>query len=155
PEDRLRQRRQDRQDRPQERHDPAPGSRRRRLRNGRRVRRLRPPGKHDPSWVRSVDGLELERDGAQLHRGVLDPASTAKLRTLADAAVGPRPGARLTAQDDLKALLAATGPVGAVAASALGTKSRPVRAVMLDKSAASNWAVGWHQDRTIAVRERT
>ncbi|WP_245646676.1 phytanoyl-CoA dioxygenase family protein [Sphingomonas soli] len=31
---------------------------------------------------------------------------------------------------------------------------RPVRAILFDKSAFANWALGWHQDRTIAVRTR-
>ena len=31
---------------------------------------------------------------------------------------------------------------------------RPVRALYFDKSAHSNWTVGWHQDLTIAVRRR-
>jgi ectoine hydroxylase-related dioxygenase (phytanoyl-CoA dioxygenase family) len=29
-----------------------------------------------------------------------------------------------------------------------------VRAILFDKSEATNWALGWHQDRTIAVRAR-
>jgi post-segregation antitoxin (ccd killing protein) len=29
-----------------------------------------------------------------------------------------------------------------------------VRAVLFDKTAEENWALGWHQDRTIVVRER-
>jgi len=32
--------------------------------------------------------------------------------------------------------------------------ARPVRAVWFDKTLEANWAVPWHQDRTIAVRER-
>jgi ectoine hydroxylase-related dioxygenase (phytanoyl-CoA dioxygenase family) len=51
-------------------------------------------------------------------------------------------------------LIAAAGPVGAVAAQLLGQAARPVRALLLDKSAAGNWRLGWHQDRTISVRER-
>jgi len=35
-----------------------------------------------------------------------------------------------------------------------GPGMRPVRAILFDKSAAANWALGWHQDRTIAVRQR-
>jgi hypothetical protein len=38
--------------------------------------------------------------------------------------------------------------------SILGTRARPVRAILFDKTAKSNWSLGWHQDRTIAVRER-
>lgn len=32
--------------------------------------------------------------------------------------------------------------------------ARPVRAVLFDKSPRRNWAVPWHQDRTIAVKQR-
>ncbi len=32
--------------------------------------------------------------------------------------------------------------------------ARAVRAILFDKSHASNWALGWHQDRTIAVAAR-
>ncbi len=45
PQDRLRRRRQDRQDRPQKRHHPARGSRRRRLRHRCGIRRIRPAEK--------------------------------------------------------------------------------------------------------------
>lgn len=31
---------------------------------------------------------------------------------------------------------------------------RPVRAILFDKSPANNWALGWHQDRVIAVAEK-
>ncbi|WP_083989159.1 phytanoyl-CoA dioxygenase family protein [Paraurantiacibacter namhicola] len=38
---------------------------------------------------------------------------------------------------------------------AFGAKDfRPVRAVLFDKSANTNWALGWHQDRTINVEEQ-
>ncbi|PZU47774.1 MAG: phytanoyl-CoA dioxygenase [Sphingomonas sp.] len=36
----------------------------------------------------------------------------------------------------------------------LGSDCRPVRAILFDKSEQANWALGWHQDRTICVRER-
>jgi len=36
----------------------------------------------------------------------------------------------------------------------LGTGAQPVRAILFDKSEETNWSVGWHQDRTIAVRKR-
>jgi ectoine hydroxylase-related dioxygenase (phytanoyl-CoA dioxygenase family) len=41
-----------------------------------------------------------------------------------------------------------------LATAALGATSRPVRAVFFDKTAASNWSVPWHQDRTIVVAQR-
>ena len=36
----------------------------------------------------------------------------------------------------------------------LGPDVRPVRVILFDKSEVTNWALGWHQDRTIAVTER-
>jgi ectoine hydroxylase-related dioxygenase (phytanoyl-CoA dioxygenase family) len=38
--------------------------------------------------------------------------------------------------------------------AAIGRTARPVRALIFDKTAQRNWAVAWHQDRAIAVRER-
>lgn len=31
---------------------------------------------------------------------------------------------------------------------------RPVRAILFDKTPGANWSLGWHQDRTIAVRQK-
>ncbi|WP_237713869.1 phytanoyl-CoA dioxygenase family protein [Novosphingobium sp. Rr 2-17] len=39
-------------------------------------------------------------------------------------------------------------------AAVLGEEARPVRAVLFDKNDAADWSLGWHQDRTIAVRSR-
>jgi hypothetical protein len=36
----------------------------------------------------------------------------------------------------------------------VGPSATPVRGIYFDKSAEANWTVGWHQDVTIAVRER-
>lgn len=36
----------------------------------------------------------------------------------------------------------------------LGREARIVRGIFFDKTAAANWKVAWHQDLTIAVRER-
>lgn len=41
-----------------------------------------------------------------------------------------------------------------IACSRLGKHARPVRAVLFDKREGMNWALGWHQDRAIAVKER-
>ena len=43
---------------------------------------------------------------------------------------------------------------GAIAASALGPNCFPVRALLFDKTGEKNWALGWHQDRTIVVKQR-
>jgi len=69
---------------------------------------------------------------------------------------GGRPGSRLTALDvePIAHLLRRGGAIGAIAGNLIGTKARPVRAILLDKSPDSNWRLGWHQDRTIAVQQR-
>lgn len=65
-----------------------------------------------------------------------------------------RAGVRIAGNAALASLLAVKGAIGGIAARALGEGCRPVRAVLFDKSEATNWALGWHQDRTICVRER-
>ena len=97
---------------------------------------------------------DFARDGAVHVPGVLSPDDLATLRDLADRAVGARPGARLRDAAVLDAVLATTGPVGALAARLTSFAARPVRAVMFDKTPEVNWAVAWHQDRTLPVAER-
>jgi hypothetical protein len=46
------------------------------------------------------------------------------------------------------------GPADKIARLLLGAGARAVGAKLFDKSAARNWALGWHQDRTIAVKGR-
>lgn len=60
-------------------------------------------------------------------------------------------GVRLVGQSGLDNLLNSSGPVGARVAQILGPSARAVRAILFDKSDGRNWALGWHQDRTIAV----
>jgi hypothetical protein len=60
-------------------------------------------------------------------------------------------GIRLHGVAGLHGLLAGSGSIGALAAEILGPACRPVRAILFDKSPATNWSLGWHQDRTIAV----
>jgi hypothetical protein len=92
---------------------------------------------------------ELDRVGAERMPGAIGSALLARL----DRAFPPaaRPGARLRPDPALGPLLEATD---AVAEHILGSGARPVRALLLDKNPGSNWSLGWHQDRVIAVRER-
>jgi len=50
--------------------------------------------------------------------------------------------------------LARSKPVRAIAQSALGKDCFAVRGILFDKTPTANWKVAWHQDLTIAVRER-
>lgn len=98
--------------------------------------------------------LTLATHGAQLIPAILDATTLATIEGALATLPMDRPGQRLTALAKLAPLLAPTGPVGRHAAAHLGHAAKPVRAILFDKSEATNWALGWHQDRTIAVRKR-
>ena len=97
-----------------------------------------------------ADDLTLSRDGAEHFPAALSATERGALGNAFSLAVG-RPGARLGPGTNLRPLLCAAD---AIAVSFLGPASRPVRAVLLDKNCGRNWALGWHQDRTIAVKAR-
>ncbi|QEN91376.1 phytanoyl-CoA dioxygenase [Labrys sp. KNU-23] len=63
-------------------------------------------------------------------------------------------GLRLRGIEALRPVLSLTGSMGRIASSILGTACRPVRALLFDKTAATNWSLPWHQDRTIVVTVR-
>src|SRR6266446_437535 len=50
--------------------------------------------------------------------------------------------------------LAASKPVREIMESVLGSKCFAIRGIFFNKTRSSNWNVAWHQDLTIAVRER-
>jgi ectoine hydroxylase-related dioxygenase (phytanoyl-CoA dioxygenase family) len=50
--------------------------------------------------------------------------------------------------------LATAGALGQIARCHLGPAAFPVRAILFDKSAATNWVVPFHQDITIPVQNR-
>ena len=101
----------------------------------------------------SPDQLTIEHHGAALHPGAA-LSILGELEALAAGLPADHAGLRLHAVCGLAPLLDATSAIGRLAAERQGSASRPVRAILFDKSAATNWALGWHQDRTIAVRER-
>lgn len=92
-------------------------------------------------------------EGAQLFRGAVKCC----LPALEDALAGlpiEAAGTRLHGIVALRPLLATDGCVGTIAATVLGPPARPVRAILFNKSSETNWGLGWHQDRTICVKER-
>jgi hypothetical protein len=92
--------------------------------------------------------MKLDRDGAQLFAGAFSPAETAALGALFSAHF-------LSARvESLPGLLPLVAPADAIARSLVGPAARSVRALFFDKNEHRNWALGWHQDRTIAVRAR-
>lgn len=97
--------------------------------------------------------LDLVEDGAHhLSLGAVGALEALKIALSAyppDAA-----GTRISGNPVLSALLAADGPIGRLVSVHMEGTPHPVRAVFFNKSAASNWSLGWHQDRVIAVRSR-
>ncbi len=102
-----------------------------------------------------MDGgdLSFDQHGAVRH----DRAAFAVLDELeAVLATCPRhrAGVRLQGVAGLRPLLAFDGLIGRIATEHLGLSAQPVRAILFDKTPGTNWALGWHQDRTIAIRAR-
>ncbi|MEA3041149.1 MAG: hypothetical protein QOC65_638 [Sphingomonadales bacterium] len=92
--------------------------------------------------------MQLEPDGAQRFAGAFPPAQLGELAALfSEITLSTRLGA-------LPGLTPLLGPADAIARDLLGPAARAVRALFFDKNADSNWALGWHQDRTIALRAR-
>jgi hypothetical protein len=98
--------------------------------------------------------VNFEADGAERFLRVLDQAQLSLLVRALGPIVAERPGVRIAALPSLSALLGSGGAIGGLAAAALGAEAKPVRAVLFDKTALTNWGLGWHQDRTISVRAR-
>lgn len=97
--------------------------------------------------------LMLDIDGAELWPGAASPHLRAIERAIAHQP-GDQAGIRLIGVDALSGLLGSRSAIGMIVAQRLGSATRPVRMILFDKSFAANWALGWHQDRTIVVRHR-
>jgi hypothetical protein len=93
------------------------------------------------------------RVGAHRFRAALGSSLPALEDALADLHRGEA-GIRIRECPAVRPVLVGGGRVGSIAARALGEEARPVRAILFDKSAGNNWSLGWHQDRTICVKER-
>jgi len=98
--------------------------------------------------------MTFHRDGAQRYRSALDAVALSGIETATSRRPVERAGLRLFGIAALDPHLRIDGAIGAIAGSVLGARARPVRALLLDKTPHANWKVGWHQDRTIAVRRR-
>lgn len=93
------------------------------------------------------------KDGAQRFQGALTPLLV-ELRAALDLLPRDHAGLRIKGVPGLHPFLAPDGALGSIAASALGTRGRAVRAILFDKTPRSNWSLAWHQDRTICVKQR-
>lgn len=101
-----------------------------------------------------TDALDFERDGALRLAAALDAGALRAIEAALEGVPASRAGVRLAGRPGLARQLSGDAPLGRVAAGLIGPAAFPVRAILFDKSAVVNWALGWHQDRTIAVAAR-
>jgi ectoine hydroxylase-related dioxygenase (phytanoyl-CoA dioxygenase family) len=105
----------------------------------------------------------VEREGFAIVPDVLDEGQIARAGSMLEraehsACVRRRGGVYairnlLEAVPELCELIEATR-VRALAAQVLGARCFVVRSILFDKTPEANWKVAWHQDLSIAVRER-
>ncbi|WP_076745541.1 phytanoyl-CoA dioxygenase family protein [Sphingomonas jeddahensis] len=95
----------------------------------------------------------FETEGAAHHSGAA-LSILPDLLSLAGSLPQERAGIRLHGNPALRAILASDAIRNVLAHHDGTTAYRPVRAILFDKSPATNWSLGWHQDRTIVVRAR-
>jgi Phytanoyl-CoA dioxygenase (PhyH) len=100
------------------------------------------------------DHVMLERDGAQQFESALAARELSALSSLGAELVDGTAGERLFGHPLVAHLTGPDSTLRRLASKVVGPQAWPVRAVMFDKSAANNWQLGWHQDRTICVRAR-
>lgn len=94
------------------------------------------------------------KDGAAHHVGVFTGPEVEAWRTALAGLPQDQAGLRLTLADAPKLEELRDGALAQIAARHIGPDAFPVRAVLFDKTANRNWALGWHQDRTIVVTTR-
>jgi Phytanoyl-CoA dioxygenase (PhyH) len=98
--------------------------------------------------------MNLERDGAERIPEALSEHELRALEELARRHGGMGAGIRIAQDETLSRILAPDDTMDKIAKARLGKDAQPVRAILFDKQPGANWALGWHQDRTIAVRRR-
>jgi ectoine hydroxylase-related dioxygenase (phytanoyl-CoA dioxygenase family) len=111
----------------------------------------------------SVIRKEIEHNGFTIVPDVLDIPTIATLldalKTVHEGCNVRRRGSIFGIRDLLNAVpavraLACSEAICALIDPVLGPDSFPVRGILFDKTPETNWNVVWHQDLTIAVRER-
>ena len=106
----------------------------------------------------------IESAGFGLVPGVVDYDDLQRLSRIADEVIqhplarvrrGSAYGLRNLLQTMPAALELAHSPkILKIVQSVLGPEAKPVKGILFDKTEQANWAVPWHQDVTIAVKER-
>ena len=98
--------------------------------------------------------LDFERDGACIISTDTDPSDVLLLREEFEK-LDFRAGVRtFHLSATAKRILSVEGACGKALAKLGKAHARPVRVLAFDKTPASNWNLGWHQDRVIAVKNK-
>jgi ectoine hydroxylase-related dioxygenase (phytanoyl-CoA dioxygenase family) len=105
-----------------------------------------------------LDMQRFEREGFAITPSLLPTDEITKLITLIEARVAPaqkRGGIRdiMTRVPQLRAVADAPA-LRDIVSQILGAEAVVIRSTLFDKTDGANWKVPWHQDVTIAVRER-
>ncbi|KAK0332110.1 hypothetical protein LTR94_026209 [Friedmanniomyces endolithicus] len=98
--------------------------------------------------------LSLFEDGAERFDRLLTAQAISDLYRIISDESTDIAGQRLFGLQGLAEFLQDRSGVGDLARKLSSNAARPVRAILFDKSPQTNWALGWHQDRVLAVRER-
>jgi ectoine hydroxylase-related dioxygenase (phytanoyl-CoA dioxygenase family) len=107
-----------------------------------------------------IDAKSFEKLGFHIIPAAIPPQTVEDVRrsleiTLADENTGRTPGTRnLAVLNPTVALLANSSEILALLASLGLPGAFLVRSILFDKQPGANWKVAWHQDLSIAVRER-
>ena len=102
---------------------------------------------------------EFERAGFVVVGPLVDAAVVGELRGLVDpllrSKTGARPGVRRVFEREARVVEVLRGTrVPGLLREVGGAGVRVVRTIVFDKSPEANWAVPWHQDAVVALRER-
>ncbi len=100
---------------------------------------------------------EYERDGYYLVKGLFDAAEVNSL--IQELSIFENEMNNYGVRDLMNKVpairaLATSAPLMEIAKKVLGSAVRPVRSVYFDKVPTANWSVAWHQDTSIAVKEK-
>ena len=100
---------------------------------------------------------EVDSSGFAIVEDVLDLAATNQLRALMES-IAPHKEGRGGVRNllDVREIreLASSEAIMNLVRPVLGASAFPVRGILFDKKDGANWKVPWHQDVTIAVRDR-
>ena len=98
---------------------------------------------------------DFAQDGVCVCNAAVPASRTLELRNLSVFRSGNRPGARaFRVSREVEWLIEAGGTLANLATTLMGVQVRAIRVLYFDKTPEMNWAVPWHQDRTIAVTDR-